>query len=382
MLLKLFLLSHLCISLDVLIVSDLHLTLDNSCKSTSALAKLGCDSSLDLLNSTFESMSKVISSPDAIFIMGDNLSHGLSSSEIIKKSISEVFSLLHSYFPTTLQIYTVGNNEGFNANQTEREIADSLAYLYEYWIPSSWRNYKFLEAGYYQLDIGEYLLIILNSNHFFKLTEKSGPQLEWLEQELEFTTKEVIIFTHSPPIVSFFNGGSELWEENNLQEFKRIVEKYGYLIKCIFAGHLHKGIVGVAGGIPVIANPAISPVYFTYPAFRRYRIEGEIFDFTEYVLDINTGIWSKSYTYSEIFGDLHEITELYDILKKDNELLDKYVKLSRGYTEETFPSTEIMWKHTTNISQELENNRILVLCSLKDLSFIEFIECKNNLRRI
>ena len=327
-------------------------------------------------------MRKVVESPDAIFILGDDLAHGFSTSQTIKKSISEVFSLMHSYFPSTLQIHTVGNNEGFKSSQTEREVADSLAYLYEYWIPSSWRNYKFLEAGYYLLDIGDYLIVILNSNHFCRVTEKATAQLQWLEQELGSATKEVIIFTHSPPIVSFFNGGEQLWTEGSLKEFKRIVGKYGFMIKCIFAGHLHKGIVGVSGGVPVIVNPAVSPVYLSNPAFRRYRIEREIFDFTEYVLDMNTGVWEKSYTFSEIFGDLHEITGLFEKLKKNPELIDKYVKLSRGYTEDTMPTMEMMWKITTNITQEQEHNRVLVLCSLQDLNFIEFIECRDSLKRI
>ena len=368
---------YLCISLDVLVISDIHYAMDSLCETNSLIGSYGCDSSQLLMDSAFKKMHEIDPNPDAVFILGDDLSHGYKEIQVKKKSISEVFDTIHTYFSNTSVIHAIGNNDGLWISQNEREKTDCLAYLYEFWINSSWKAYKFLESGYYNLKIQDYSLIVLSSFEFLMDTPASHEQLQWLAAQLNELEGYAIILTHIPPVNSLFNGAERLWADKNLESFKKIVIEKKNQIIGIFSGHLHKGILGMSGQVPVYINPGISPVYHSNPAFRKYSISHEHIDYTEYVLDLTTSIWEKSYTFSEIFGNLSNITGIIELFENNSNYVDDYIRFSKGFSKANSMSMEKIWKATynTTFSDNSELSRRLVVCSLQDLLFTEFLEC-------
>ena len=132
--------------------------------------------------------------------------------------------------------------------------------------------------GFYSLQVFEYKIFVLNSNLMIVEDSKAEKMLNWLDEELALLiNQKSIILTHYPPINSFFNGGEQMWTNENVKNFKKIMNKHQN-IKMIFAGHLHKGVFGQISKIPVIVNPSVSLIYNTKPSFRLYSITEKNFE--------------------------------------------------------------------------------------------------------
>ena len=312
---------------------------------------------------------------ELIISLGDEISHGQRNSFQLKSTINTLFEAYNDFFPKATKIHTIGNNEGFSLKQTQREYLDHLAYLYQFWVPSHWRSYKFLSNGFYSLVVGEYKFVVLNSNHFVVDSEVSEEQLEWVYMELAgIGNLTAVILSHSPPVNSMFNSGERVWTERNLQKFRRIVQEFHKKVLVILSGHLHRGTFSTISEVPVLINPSISPVYQTNPSFRAYTIQDNSIDFEEFVLiDEN---WVLNYKFSEEFGKMQNIPHLVDLAETENTLLDKIVKLSRGFLLDSEQNMVNLYTISTNSTLELEKMRRVVWCSLNDYSFEKFMACR------
>lgn len=355
-----------------LVFSDLHYSPYSSCKGISSI---WCDTSEELLKSALNAMSSISPSFDLLISLGDELAHGQKSSFTVKSLISHLFEEYSSSFPNTKKLHTIGNNEGFYSSQTPREYLDHLAFLYQFWIPSAWRNYEFLQFGYYSLSIENIKFIVLHSSLLQFDGLAATEQLIWLENELDKSKNAtVVILTHSPPVNSMFNTGERLWTEKNSYFFREIVGKYSASVSAILAGHLHRGIFSCVSEVPVIINPSISPIYNTVPSFRVYEMINGNLDFEEYTL--NGDSWEKSYKFSEQFVPISKIPTFIADLDPDSPVLDAIIKLSRGYNLDSDIPIEQIYQISTNSTIDLEKQKKVVWCSLQDLTFEEFTKCK------
>lgn len=363
---------HFAASLKFLVFSDLHYSPLPNCKG---LNNNFCDTSEELLKSALAAMSSISPSPDLVISLGDEISHGHKSPFVVKSLISHLFEVYSEAFPTTLKLHTIGNNEGFYLNQTPRDYLDHLAFLYQYWIPSTWRNYDFLQFGYYSLQIENIKFIVLHSSLFCSDGRAATEHLSWVENELMKTRNAtVIILAHSPPVNSMFNLGERLWTDQNLLIFREILRKYNGIINVVLSGHTHRGIFSSIFEIPVLINPSISSLYNSIPSFRVYELIGGHLDFEEFTLNEET--WERSYKFSEEFQSISNIPSLVKSVSPNSETQDKILKLSRGYSPSSTPNIENIYQISTNSTLELEKLRKVVWCSLQDLTFEEFFKCK------
>jgi UDP-2,3-diacylglucosamine pyrophosphatase LpxH len=365
------------LSLTFLVISDIHLSLSTSCvPSPSPFSS--CSTSEALLTSALSAMQATLPSPDFLLILGDDISHHQRSSALVRETVSTVFEKLHNYFPDTPKVHVLGNNEGLS-QESEHEKADHLAFLYQYWIPSHWKDYNFLYSGYYSVEIKGVRLIALNSNLFRMDEEDATQQMKWLNSELEkMEERSAMVLMHIPPLNSVFNGAEELWTEKNVKRFKKVVKKHREKIVGIFSGHLHKGAVGAVGTKTVIVNPSISPVYRSNPAFRVFTLEEKSVDFEEFVLDGESLKWERSYRHSEEFGKLDDVEGLVQTMKNSSEVVDRYTRLGRGFVGNNSIDMKTVWDSVVNITETEEFFRNLVICSIEDLSYEDFLLCKDS----
>ena len=359
-------------SFKFIVFSDLHYSPSPFCKG---LNNNFCDASEELLKSALAAMSSVLPSPDLIVSLGDEISHGHKSPFILRSIISHLFEAYSEAFPATLKLHTIGNNEGFYLHQTPRDYLDHLAFLYQYWIPSTWRNYDFLQYGYYSLEIENTKFIVLHSSLFYSDGRAATEHLNWVENELMKTKNASVVFlTHSPPVNSMFNNGERLWTDQNLLIFRELLRKYKGIIIAVLSGHLHRGIFSSIFEIPVLINPSISSLYNSIPSFRVYELVDGYLDFEEFTLNEET--WERSYKFSEEFQSISNIPSLVKFISPNSETQDKILKLSRGYSPSSTPNIEQIYQISTNSTLELEKLRKVVWCSLQDLKFEEFCKCK------
>ncbi|MFD1711373.1 metallophosphoesterase [Ottowia flava] len=88
--------------------------------------------------------------------------------------------------------------------------------------------------------------------------ELDDTQLNWLARQLQACAGEpVVIFMHHPPLVS----GMEVMDRCGLlrgrEQLGALVRAHGN-VQLIAAGHLHRPVVGLLGGAPVLVEPSCS----------------------------------------------------------------------------------------------------------------------------
>jgi hypothetical protein len=113
--------------------------------------------------------------PDVLLIPGDHAAHNVSdktdgsdptgaSYAAVKNNITAVYQLVAKYFPETIVLPTIGNNDGrfHNLAIDESDKADYYSFLYEQWftvlpgnkrIDSDTIKSDVLTAGYYAVHL-------------------------------------------------------------------------------------------------------------------------------------------------------------------------------------------------------------------------------------
>ncbi|SLN30115.1 3',5'-cyclic adenosine monophosphate phosphodiesterase CpdA [Roseovarius litorisediminis] len=111
------------------------------------------------------------------------------------------------------------------------------------------------EGGYIQqvVDIGHDRLILLDTQNEEADDTHSGHmcahRLEWLEKTLaDAPDRRITVFTHHPPILTGFKGMDWIGFHNRAEMITRLTA-HGNIAQII-SGHVHRTILGSAGGIP------------------------------------------------------------------------------------------------------------------------------------
>jgi len=150
-------------------------------------SRYGCDSSQNLVETMFTRFLDKFGKPDVLLIPGDHVAHNVSAKTVtsdptgsiyaaVKNNIASVYQLVNKYFPETMVLPTIGNNDGHFHNMAIDEYSkdDYYNFLYEQWftvltgnkgLDSETIKDDVLTAGYYavQLPGTNYIVLSMNS---------------------------------------------------------------------------------------------------------------------------------------------------------------------------------------------------------------------------
>ena len=187
------------------VISDIHLNLAynpdiaaGNCGQSSTtiigdpiaeFSRYGCDSSANLVETMFTRFLDKFGKPDVLLIPGDHAAHGVAVKKggsdptgsqyvALKENIAAVYQLVAKYFPETIVLPTVGNNDGHFKDQAidEPDKADYYSFLHEQWftvltgnkgLDSDTIKSDVLTAGYYAVQLPGTKYTVLNINSMY-----------------------------------------------------------------------------------------------------------------------------------------------------------------------------------------------------------------------
>lgn len=258
-------------------------------------------------------------------------------------SIHYVTDILDRYFPTKPSYRVMGNHDAWwNVDQTFPGYDKFLQDITAPW--KKWVNDNNMSAyGYYSHDLDEDTRIVtLNSlyydtNNFYEVNsshddvKRTGGQFDWLDTVLN-TSKNVLFLNHIP----LMGGEANSYMNGRLGES---MTKHNNTIRATLNGHSHESrfVLYKVNG-EYVSFALINPSLYTdqhYPMFRRYTYENGVLNFDEYFCNITKASETDEFTCEHQYGfleeyglfniDLENLVSLYDRLKTNSTLLDRYI---------------------------------------------------------
>lgn len=358
-----------------------------------------CDSSYNVVNSALAKMQDIDSDPDFILITGDFIAHYTSSilapggsyspsyaQALVQETFQQVTNLLIKYFPNTLMIPLIGNNDGYEDYDmpTGLEKLDFLEFLYSVWQPLMKNMPRtFFTDGYYAAGSDDkYNIIVLNSN-FFSINYNSpgiqgNSQMVWLKGQLA-QNRNIFLIMHIPPSLTLYSGGNLSWYDYYSSIVIDLITEYSSNITAILAGHYHIGSFQLIGQVPIAIHPSISPYFGNNPGFRYYY--SNFTDFVQYNLDgYNvTGVW-ENYSFSSMFGYELNFVQLYEDLDSGKVQLYDYLRSINGlWLNPGIPNSSVcktIFGSACNYGDDYVKQ--VLMCQIINHTSVTFEDCMNN----
>lgn len=265
-----------------------------------------CDPSSILLRSTLTEVKSKYPDIEMIILGGDLIAHNLYklniinetkqiNKELFKETHKKVFYLIKEFFPNTIILPILGNNDNYEHYQTPSESSrkEQFNFLQKLYFKNddsnlprknfnSNFNYTINKGFYYRYKSQELNVnfISLNSNMFsLKNLNNSDldtiEQLEFLENELSNleNSEKTFIMMHIPPYPYYRNNTFKfMYKDKYTKRFEDIMYEYRDKVILTFASHLHSGKVSarVREGnyyLSTVNFHSSSPVYLNNPSF-------------------------------------------------------------------------------------------------------------------
>jgi Icc protein len=174
--------------------------------------------------------------PDLVLHTGDIAHHGTPEAYALAKEILEKLEA---------PIYLIPGNHDDRASM--RSVFSS-----ENWMPDKKTPSAFI---HYEIDADPLHIIMLDS----LLPGQVGGQLcddrlEFLAKQLDHDTRPTIIAIHHPPMAPGLGGFAKIGLEG-ADKLAEIVSRRQQVIRII-AGHNHRSVMGVCGGVPAVVAPS------------------------------------------------------------------------------------------------------------------------------
>lgn len=186
----------------------------NHCLSTTEandvyapVGRYECDTTpamFDLLMSRFKAQFGEV---DFLLVPGDHVAHNVSAKDTdadsshyaaVKKNLSATWDMFKHYFPNTLILPTIGNNDARFHDQAidESDKADYYKFIYELWFKNFDGNQDLNlnqiqstlnQAGHYRADVNGRLSVLQLNSMYMAYDDQSAHggeqkiQLDWLE---------------------------------------------------------------------------------------------------------------------------------------------------------------------------------------------------------
>ena len=121
---------------------------------------------------------------DLILAPGDAVAHKVAPHhdevespdwDPVKMNLKESASILTSYFPDTMVLWSVGNNDGWHSQAPDESQKDAFfQYAFDLWIAGHPGNASFassvketfMSAGYYRVDVSETISVLLLNDEY------------------------------------------------------------------------------------------------------------------------------------------------------------------------------------------------------------------------
>eukprot|EP01089_Gocevia_fonbrunei_P021538 TRINITY_DN8404_c1_g1_i2.p1 TRINITY_DN8404_c1_g1~~TRINITY_DN8404_c1_g1_i2.p1 ORF type:complete len:347 (+),score=44.49 TRINITY_DN8404_c1_g1_i2:173-1213(+) len=286
-----------------------------------------------MLSSAFSAMADVNSNPDFIIITGDFAAHSQPSFEESATAIRNVTQTLQSYFPSTIVIPAIGNNDvypDYNMSVCNSEQVAELGQIWGKWIPNDQiGDFQYAGTYIYPLPHLNLDVIVLNTV-FWSVKDKydniTNPdpcgQFQWLENSLHKSchgNNNVWVIGHMAPV-------TDNWRSDYITTFLNIISNYSTCISAMLFGHTHqdqfmifdynqtshttKSKVSQSPPISGLLAPSIT-IDFNNPSFRSVSynvVNMGIVDYQTFYLDINKAnkagkaVWELEYSFRNAYG--------------------------------------------------------------------------------
>ena len=320
-----------------LVVSDLHIEPFDNAPTPAAN---GADTNWALFKSTIAQMRRTEPGPRVVVIPGDFLAHHFGSviaaanshSSVAAAAQTEMTRIERAFataFPHAQFLIALGNNDDPCGDYSTAPNTAYLSSVARIWAPLVNRNgaapdfvREFSHAGYYtaRLPFKNGRAVVLDDVYWSLVFHGCGrasgdipaQQLAWLSREISGqSAARNVVLMHIPPgidenstllarrfiNVPYLRGAYEA-------QFERIISSGLPRIPFIIAGHMHQNEFRLAGGAPVLVAPAVSPIYYSNPAFLRLEVreDGTLADYQQFAYDEDAGRWMQVLDFNRAFG--------------------------------------------------------------------------------
>jgi hypothetical protein len=162
-------------------------------KSDYPVGRYECDNSPAMFHLLMERFQAVFGEVDMLLVPGDHVAHKVSSKSddsdhsaynAVKENLQDTWDVLTQYFPNTMILPTLGNNDGRFHDQAidESDKSDYYPYLYDLWFKDFAGNQSFdlaeiekslLKAGYYRADVTSKLTVLQMNSMYVACDDES-----------------------------------------------------------------------------------------------------------------------------------------------------------------------------------------------------------------
>ncbi len=328
----------LAVTQQWLVVSDLHV---DPFDRRSAPAWYTNDSNWALFDSTVAQMRKAAPHAKVVVIAGDFLVHHFASrvhqaqskvsvSGVAVQTMARVARSLGRAFPQAQFLITLGNNDDPCGDYRTAPDTPYLAAVARIWAPLVNRNgaapqfeRDFAHWGSYTARLPEPSLraIVLDDVYWsivYRPCSRAGiaapgAQMDWFARELQTTpqrTKSVVLF-HIPPGIDPSSTLSAhrllivpYWRDDMRTRFLTATSRNAGRMAFVIAGHTHRAGFRLAGGVPFLIAPAVSPVYSNNPSFAALSVgsDGTLQNYRLYAYDEPSRAWSQIFDFNHAYG--------------------------------------------------------------------------------
>ena len=322
----------------------------------------GTDANFPILKSSLEAMKKADPNPRMIIVGGDFLRHKFEQrfkalapdaaaqfKPFVDATLRFLAQMVQAYFPNTLILPTIGNNDDSCGDYVSQPGGASLSVFAKAWAPAADRDNSSsdfvtgVEAyGHYTellpaVEGGQALrLIVANgvywsprySNTCGEASATPGDdELAWLEKQLEASKskgEKVWLVNHIPAGIDV---ATTVFKDPNYCASKKftmmlktepngkylnLIKRYRSIISASINGHTHYSEFRVYGenqeAVPAITIPSVAPTHENNPAFQVLTVDPSTFaiqNISVYAVDIDQSVknpsWNKLYDFDQFF---------------------------------------------------------------------------------
>jgi predicted phosphodiesterase len=327
----------LAVTQQWLVVSDLHV---DPFDRNPEPAPYQQDTNWPLFDASLAQMRKAMPNPDIVVLAGDFLAHEFGSkvrragtrASVSTEALATMTRIERSFanaFPRAQFLVALGNNDDPCGDYRTAPNTPYLARLARIWAPLVNRRNSaprfvrdFSHAGSYTAHISPQVRAVVVDDVPWSFVFRgcgSGAgalpvaQMNWLTNQLRGTpagTRDIVVL-HIPPGV---DASTTLLAQRFLvvpflrddftARLTNVLGTNADRVAFLIAGHTHRLDFRVAGGVPALLAPAVSPIYSNNPAFLTLHVDpdGPLRDYQMYAGNLYSDTWSQVFDFDAVFG--------------------------------------------------------------------------------